>query len=266
MERSTPPVPIKRLGQHFLIDPNIARKIVSLATLSPKDSVLEIGPGRGILTTELCRIADRVTAIEIDRRLYDYLIERYPDRSNLHLVLADAMTYPFQELPVGTVVVANLPYYLSTPLLFRLLEHRRRFPRMVLMLQREVADRLVATPGTSDYGILSIMAQYAATIEQSLTVSPRCFRPQPEVESAVVILHTRAIRALPPEEEPRFASLVKAAFAHRRKTLVNSLKNRGYSHQAVAAALTTLALPLEVRAETLSVEQFIELTRLLSAP
>ncbi|MCP9447393.1 MAG: 16S rRNA (adenine(1518)-N(6)/adenine(1519)-N(6))-dimethyltransferase RsmA [Nitrospira sp.] len=263
MERSAPPVPIKRLGQHFLIDPNIVRKIVSLAALTPKDSVLEIGPGRGILTIELCRIANRVTAIEIDRRLYAYLTEQYPDRSNLHLVPADAMVYPFQELPIGTVVVANLPYYISTPLLFRLLEHRRRFPRLVLMVQNEVAERLVAKPGTSDYGVLSVMAQYAATIEKPLTVSPRCFRPQPEVESAVVILQTRETRTLSSEEELRFASLVKSAFAHRRKTLVNSLKNHGYTQEAVLAALRALALPSEIRAETLSVEQFIELTRLL---
>jgi 16S rRNA (adenine1518-N6/adenine1519-N6)-dimethyltransferase len=266
VERSAPPVPIKRLGQHFLIDPNIVRKIVSLAALTPKDSVLEIGPGRGILTIELCRVAERVTAIEIDRRLHDYLIERYSDRCNLHLVLADAMAYPFEKLPIGTVVVANLPYYLSTPLLFRLLEHRRRFPRLVLMLQNEVADRLVAKPGTSDYGVLSVMAQYAATIEKSLKVSPRCFRPRPEVESAVVVLQTRETRTLSPEEELRFASLVKASFAHRRKTLVNSLKNQGYPQEAVLTALRALALPLEIRAEILSIEQFIELTRLLPAP
>ncbi|MCA1958437.1 MAG: 16S rRNA (adenine(1518)-N(6)/adenine(1519)-N(6))-dimethyltransferase RsmA [Nitrospira sp.] len=263
MERSAPPVPIKRLGQHFLIDPNIARKIVSLAALTSKDSVLEIGPGRGILTVELCQVANCVTAIEIDRRLYDYLIERDLSRSNLHLVPADAMVYPFEELPIGTVVVANLPYYISTPLVFRLLEHRRRFPRLVLMLQNEVADRLIAKPGTSDYGVLSVMAQYAATIEKSLKVSPRCFRPRPEVESAVVILHTREARILSPEEEFRFASLVKASFAHRRKTLVNSLKNQGYPQEAVLTALRALALPLEIRAETLSVEQFIALTRLL---
>ncbi|MCP9448811.1 MAG: 16S rRNA (adenine(1518)-N(6)/adenine(1519)-N(6))-dimethyltransferase RsmA [Nitrospira sp.] len=266
MERSAPPVPIKHLGQHFLIDPNIARKIVSLAALTSKDSVLEIGPGRGILTVELCRVANRVTAIEIDRRLYDYLIERDLGHSNLHLVPADAMVYPFQELPIGTVVVANLPYYISTPLLFRLLEHRRRFPRLVLMLQNEVADRLVAKPGTSDYGVLSVMAQYAATIEKPLKVSPRCFRPRPEVESAVVILQTRETQALSSEEELRFASLVKASFAHRRKTLVNSLKNQGYPQEAVLTALRALALPLEIRAETLSVEQFIELTRLLPTP
>ncbi|MCS6898113.1 MAG: 16S rRNA (adenine(1518)-N(6)/adenine(1519)-N(6))-dimethyltransferase RsmA [Nitrospira sp.] len=266
MDSPPPPVPIKRLGQHFLIDPNIARKIVSLAALTPQDSVLEIGPGRGILTGELCRVAGHVTAVEIDRRLYDYLAVQYADRPNLHLVLGDAMTYPFDDLPIGTVVVANLPYYLSTPLLFRLLAHHHGFPRMVLMLQDEVADRLVAGSGTSSYGVLSIMAQYGAAVTKSFTVPPHCFRPQPEVESAVVILHTRKRRAFPPEEEPRFAALVKAAFAHRRKTLVNSLKNHGYFHQAVATALRELALPLDIRAESLSVEQFIELSRRLPPP
>jgi len=139
-----PPTAIKRLGQNFLIDPNIIRKIISLAELSSHDSVLEIGPGRGILTDALCQSAGRVTAIEIDPRLHTYLTERPTQFQNLTLVLGDAMTYPIEHLPPGTIVVSNLPYYLSTPLLFRLLEHQQRITRLVLMLQNEVADRLVA--------------------------------------------------------------------------------------------------------------------------
>ena len=152
----------KRLGQNFLIDPNIVRKIVALAEMGPGDHVLEIGPGRGILTEALCHVAGRVTAVEIDPRLHAYLETRQAELPNAELVCGDALVYPVGSLPMGTVVVANLPYYISTPLLFRLLDQRGRFPRMVLMLQAEVADRLVAKPGGSDYGVLSVMAQYAA--------------------------------------------------------------------------------------------------------
>ncbi|BFU89408.1 MAG: Ribosomal RNA small subunit methyltransferase A [Nitrospira sp.] len=261
MDSPLPPAAIKRLGQNFLVDPNIVRKIVTLAELTSTDTVLEIGPGRGILTEALCRATGRVTAIEVDPRLHAYLAERQPQLSNLTLVLDDAMTYPIDHLPIGTIAVANLPYYLSTPLLFRLLDQRDRFPRMVLMLQNEVADRLVAKPGSSDYSVLSVMAQYTADITKAFKVSHQCFRPRPDVGSAVVLLRRKKQRALGPEEESRFATLVKAAFAHRRKTLVNSLKDQGYEQKPVAAALESLNLSPSIRAELLSVEQFIELTR-----
>jgi 16S rRNA (adenine1518-N6/adenine1519-N6)-dimethyltransferase len=162
---------------------------------------------------------------------------------------------------MGTIVVANLPYYISTPLLFRLLDQRHRFPRMVLMLQNEVVDRLVAKPDGSDYGVLSVMAQYAAEITKAFRVSAQCFRPRPEVGSAVVLLQTKERRALSPEEEPKFVALVKASFAHRRKTLINSLKDEGYDQKSVTEALDSLSLSPTVRAEVLSVAQFIELTR-----
>lgn len=264
MELSDPPAAIKRLGQNFLIDPNIVRKIVALAELGPTDHVLEIGPGRGILTDALCRSAGRVTAIEVDPRLHAYLSARQSELPNLSLVLDDAMTYPIEHLPPGTIVVANLPYYLSTPLLFRLLDQRDRFPRMVLMLQDEVADRLAAKPGSSEYGVLSVMAQHAADITKAFRVSAQCFRPRPEVGSAVVLLRTKEPRELSPQEEPRFAALVKAAFAHRRKTLVNSLRDGGYDQRPVVQALEVLGLPAAARAETLSVAQFVALTRLIA--
>ncbi len=266
MDFFTPPAAIKRLGQNFLIDPNIVRNIVALAALTPTDPVVEIGPGRGILTEALCRVTGHVTAIEVDPRLHAYLTERRPQCSNLTLVLDDAMTYPIEHLASGTVVVANLPYYLSTPILFRLLDQRNRFPRMVLMLQNEVADRLVAKPGSSNYGVLSVMAQYAAEITKAFRVSAQCFRPRPEVGSAVILLKTKPQRALNQEEEPKFAALVKAAFAHRRKTLVNSLKDQGYDHRLVAVALEALALSHSIRAEILSIAQFIELTRSIYRP
>jgi 16S rRNA (adenine1518-N6/adenine1519-N6)-dimethyltransferase len=266
VSRSEPPSAIKRLGQNFLIDPNIVRKILAAAELGPHDSVLEIGPGRGILTESLCHASGRVTAIEIDPRLHAQLSERQAALPNVTLVLGDAMTYPLQNLPIGTVVVANLPYYISTPLLFRLLDHRDRFPRLVLMLQDEVANRLIAKPGSRDYGILSVLAQYVAGTAKAFKVSANCFRPRPEVGSAVVVLRIKKERELSPEDEPALTQLVKAAFAHRRKTLVNSLRDEGYDPQSALEALRTLELAPTIRAETLPVSQFIELSRRVRFP
>ncbi len=256
---SFPPA-IKRLGQNFLIDPNIVRKIVATAKLSPTDTVLEIGPGRGVLTEALSRAVRRVVAVEIDPQLHRLLQDRQADWPNVQLVCADALTYPLETVSTGAIVVANLPYYLSTPLLFRLLEQRHRFPRLVLMLQNEVADRLVAKAGTADYGVLSVMAQYAAEITKVFRVSAQCFRPRPEVGSAVVSLRTKKETVLSPQEEPTFARLVKSAFAHRRKTLVNSLRDEGYTSPAVMRALTDTGITATARAETLTLEQFVQLT------
>ena len=253
------PTPNKRLGQNFLIDPNIVRKIVALAELSPNDHVLEIGPGRGILTEALSRTAGHVTAIEVDSRLHAYLETKQAELPNVELVCDDALAYPVENLPMGTVVVANLPYYISTPLLFRLLDQRGRFPRMVLMLQDEVADRLVAQPGGSDYGVLSVMAQYAADITKAFRVSAQCFRPRPDVASAVVRLRMKERTRLSRQEEVAFRALVKAAFAHRRKTLVNSLRDEGYELHSVTETLQRLDIAPTRRAETLSVEEFLQL-------
>jgi 16S rRNA (adenine1518-N6/adenine1519-N6)-dimethyltransferase len=255
----------KRLGQNFLIDPNIVRKIVAAAGLTPEDTVFEIGPGRGILTEALSRAARKVVAVEIDPLLYRLLQERQGDWPNVELVCADALTYPVERLPVGTIVVANLPYYVSTPMLFHLLHHRTRFPRMVLMVQDEVADRLVAKPGSSDYGVLSVMAQYAADITKAFRVSPQCFRPRPEVGSAVVSLKTKERTELTQQDEARFAALVKASFAHRRKTLVNSLRDEGYDQKHAIALLERLGLSSSVRAETVALSTFVEMTRCLAS-
>lgn len=256
-----PPFPRakKRLGQHFLIDQNIVRKIVAAAELTPDATVLEIGPGRGMLTDALSREAGRVVAIEIDRELYSLLEARRPHWKNVELICADALTHPLETLPAGATVVANLPYYISTPLLFRFLEHRRRFARLVLMLQEEVGDRLVAKAGTSDYGVLSVLTQYASEVTKAFKVSANCFRPRPEVGSAVVVLRPRTKALLTPHDEPAFAAVVRAAFAHRRKTLVNSLRDEGYGAQAATDAVAAMRLVPTVRAETLTLKQFVEL-------
>jgi 16S rRNA (adenine1518-N6/adenine1519-N6)-dimethyltransferase len=253
----------KRLGQHFLIDQNIVRKIIAAAELTPEDSVLEIGPGRGILTDALSRAAHRVVAIEIDSELCGLLKTRQSDWKNVEVICADALIHPFETLPAG-VVVANLPYYVSTPLLFKFLEHRGRFPRLVLMLQNEVADRLVARAGEAEYGVLSVMTQYAAGVKKAFQVSANCFRPQPDVGSAVVVLRPRPDPLLSPHEESRFTGVVKAAFAHRRKTLINSLRDEGYEAPVATDAVAAMQMKSTVRAETLTLEQFMELTRQLT--
>ena len=258
------PPPNKRLGQHFLIDPNIVRKIVAAAELTPGDTIVEVGPGRGILTDALSHAARRVIAIEIDPELCGLLHTSHTHWKNVDVVCADALTHPFETLPSGAVVVANLPYYISTPLLFKFLEHRRRFPRLVLMLQNEVAERLIAEAGEVDYGVLSVMIQYAADVRKAFKVSPNCFRPRPEVGSAVVVLNPRPTALLPPREEPGFARLVKAAFAHRRKTLVNSLRDEGYDASIVTETVASMNLLPAIRAESLTLEHFMELSSRLT--
>jgi 16S rRNA (adenine1518-N6/adenine1519-N6)-dimethyltransferase len=260
---ATPP-PLKRLGQHFLIDPNVIRKIVTLADLHDDEVVLEIGPGRGDLTRALCAAARSVIAVELDRKLAAYLMEQLGDCRNLDLRVGDALAFPFETLPRGTVVVANLPYYVSTPLLFRLLAARDRITRMVLMLQAEVARRLVAQPGDREYGILSVLAQSAAELSLAFRVSPHCFRPRPDVGSAVVRIMKQEPRRLRVTDEALFARIVRAAFAHRRKTLVNSLRDEGLDPDTVAHALESAGIHPTRRAETLGIEEFASLTDAIS--
>ncbi|WP_447977914.1 16S rRNA (adenine(1518)-N(6)/adenine(1519)-N(6))-dimethyltransferase RsmA [Candidatus Nitrospira bockiana] len=253
---SSAPLPHKRLGQHFLIDHNIVRKILATAAIGPEETVLEIGPGRGILTESLCREAKRVIAVEVDARLVVYLRETLTHCPNLELREADALTFPYDTLPPRTVIVANLPYNISSPLLFAFFEARDRLDRMVLMLQVEVARRLVASPGSEEYGILSVLARYWTEPSIVFSVSPHCFRPKPEVGSAVVRLIVRRTPPLAVSDEALFIRVVRAAFAHRRKTLVNSLRDEGFDPHQVTQALERAHITSSRRAETLSLEDF----------
>lgn len=255
----TPPPPLKRLGQHFLTDPNMVRKILAEAAIRPDETVFEIGPGRGVLTDPLCRVASRVVAVEIDKKLADYLSQTCL-HSNLDLRVGDALEFDYSTLPQGAVVVANLPYYVSTPLLFQLFEQRSRISRMVVMLQLEVAKRLAAKPGGRDYGALSVLSQYCATSRLAFKIPPSCFRPRPEVDSAVV-----SLSVIPPNNEDEsfhreFNQTVRAAFAHRRKTLVNSFRDRGLPVTTIQDALSEIHIDPKRRAETMTVQEFIDLT------
>lgn len=281
MGSSHPPA-LKRFGQNFLIDHNIARKMIGLAAIQPDETVLEIGPGRGILTRGLCAEARTVIAIEIDRELARLLGHSPTENAswsgkvmdshvpplaaqcqNLDLRIGDALEFSYDALPRGTVVVANLPYYVSTPLLFKLLESYSRIDRMVLMLQTEVALRLVAAPDTKAYGVLSVLTQYGADMTLAFRVSPHCFRPRPTVGSAVIFMRVKSHRPLDTPREAHFVKLVRASFAHRRKTLINSLRDEGYEAEPVSAALARCGFSPMRRAETLSLEDYLALAAAL---
>lgn len=260
---SLPPYPRKRLGQHFLIDPNLLRKIVNLADLQPSDFVCEIGPGGGALTELLCQAAQHVLALEVDPRMVEFLRTELVGYANLTVQEQDALKYPFDQLPKSTVVVANLPYNISTPIMFRLLEARPRIRRMVLTVQLEVARRLTAKPNSKDYGVLSVMAQHLADVRFGFPVSRKCFRPVPDVDSGVIRLDIHASQAFSSQESEAFALVVRAAFGQRRKTLLNALRGAGFAVAQLEKAQELTGIALTRRAETLSVKEFQHLSEAL---
>lgn len=260
--------PKRRWGQNFLIDQNIVRKILDCADVQPGEIILEIGPGRGILTKALLNRGAYVTAIEIDRDLAEKIEEAIgssdptaiEQSSRLTLVREDALRYPFDKIPTSYKVVANLPYNISTPILFRLLEKRHRISQMVLMLQREVAERMVADVGGKSYGALSIMLQYYTDARIAFTVSPACFRPRPKVSSAVVRIKPLPSPRVPVKDEALFLRLIKGAFQYRRKQLINALDAAGFSEAAVRAAIDEIRCDPTGRGETYSMAEFAALS------
>lgn len=252
----------KTLGQHFLIDQNIARKIVNLAEIKPDETVLEIGPGRGVLTRLLIQQAKRVIAIELDRELYRSLEKEFYNIPTLSLIHGDALGFPYESISGSFKVVANLPYSITTPLLFRLLELKEKISSMTLMIQKEVADRIIAKPGSKVYGPLSLAVQLYADPKIRFLVRPTCFLPQPKVASAVIQLHRLPTLRVPVQER-LFLWTVKAAFGHRRKTLKNSLRDAGLKDEMIQEALKSSGIIGTRRAETLSLEEFGRLSNIL---
>jgi 16S rRNA (adenine1518-N6/adenine1519-N6)-dimethyltransferase len=246
-------------SQHFLINRGVCQRIVALATLSPSDQVLEIGPGHGALTSLLLEQAGGVWAIEVDPTLVSELRERLGDQPRLQLIQQDALHIAFEELPAPFKVVANLPYAVASPLLIRLLEARRSIPLMVLMFQREVAERLVATPGGRRYGLLTIIVQLYADVRLELTVSPGSFRPPPKVDSAVVTVRPHAEPVISLEDEAAFLRLVRLGFAHRRKTLRNNLGHAHLTASQCEALLRGADINPARRPETLSLDEWGQL-------
>jgi len=253
----------KTLGQNFLKDmPSIA-KIADRARIRPGDLVLEIGPGLGHLTRVLADRAQKVLAVELDVRLIPLLLREFAERRNVEIVHADALEYPYGSLTGKWKVVANLPYYISTPIIQKLLRHRIKFDTLTLMLQKEVAERIASPPGRKEYGFLSVLVQLYAEPHIEFIVPAEAFTPKPEVDSAVITLDIRRTPAAPLKDEAYFFRVVKTAFSQRRKTLGNSLKQLKVSKERLAAAFDKTGINLSRRAETLSVQEFAALSDFL---
>ncbi len=261
------PIPRKRFGQHFLTDKNLIRKIVATASVAAGDLVLEIGPGRGSLTEGLIEAGAGVTAIEIDRDLARLLKERFPEES-LKVIEADALRVPYRELARSSgsrfKLVSNLPYNISGPLLALLLKEREAFTVMVLMFQKEVAERIAAHPGTKSYGVLSVLSQAYTEVKIEFHVSRNLFTPRPKVDSAVVSLRVLERPRVDIEDEAFFRKVVKSAFGTRRKTLLNSLKTLGFGKDVLLPALDEAGIDPGRRGETLELAEFATLTKALS--
>jgi 16S rRNA (adenine1518-N6/adenine1519-N6)-dimethyltransferase len=260
----------RALGQHFLADPGVAAQIVEAVGATPHDVVCEIGAGPGALTRALATRAGRLIALELDPALRDRLAAsaaHWPDARDVEIRLADARTFPYEELRdvrpdvAGRVlVVGNLPYSASKAILERLLDAHPTLDRAVLMLQREVAERLTAAPGGREYGALSVFWQRWADLSQLMVVPPDAFRPPPAVESAVVTVTFRSGSRIAVADESGFARVVRAAFGQRRKTLANALRGGSLgSAERIAAALAEAGIDGGRRAETLSLEEFARL-------
>jgi 16S rRNA (adenine1518-N6/adenine1519-N6)-dimethyltransferase len=266
--------PQKRLGQNFLCDRNTLDRIVRAANLSPEDPVVEIGGGLGALTLTLASLSASVTTIEIDRYLEPILREVTAPFPNIHLVFEDFLRLDLNTLfdhafgANPSVVVANIPYYITTPILEKLLEHKSRLKRIVLLVQNEFARRLIAPPGSEECGSLSLYAQYHARVELVGIVPPTVFLPSPGVSSAIVMLDPVLPGTVPVREESRMFYLIRAAFGQRRKTLLNALLRAPASFDLgftmddrpkVEALLQHAGIDGTRRGETLSLNEFARL-------
>ena len=250
----------KSFGQNFLVDAHALAAIVEAAELSRDDTVLEIGPGLGVLTRELVARAGRVVSVELDRRLFEVLRETVGDAPNFEIRFEDAMSFDFTQLPSGSKLVANLPYNIATGLIVSALESLV-FERLVVMVQKEVAERLTATPASPQYGAVSLIARHFATTRIVRHVPPGSFYPPPEVTSSIVRLDLRpGVRPA-----PELFALVRDAFRHRRKTLLRNLQMAGYDRSRVGTALAALGLDSRVRGEQLDLEQYGRLLQELQA-
>lgn len=260
----------KGFGQNFIVNPGVPPKIVDAAGIDRRYGVLEIGPGIGVLTREIASRAGKVVAVEVDKRLPPVLQETLAGLDNVQVVLQDVlktdlralMAREFEGMPV--VVCANLPYNITTPVLTALLQSGC-FQAVTVMIQREVARRICAAPGTADYGAFSVFCQYHTRPELLFDVPPECFLPAPKVTSSVL----RMVPCPPPEEvddEAHFFRVVRAAFAQRRKTLVNSLSaslGGPLSKEEISSAVSSCSLPENIRGERLSISDFAALSKAL---
>lgn len=262
----------KRYGQNFLIDSHILEKIIDAAGITKEDCVLEIGPGIGTMTQYLAESAGEVAAVEIDRALIPILKDTLSDYRNVTVINEDILKVDInslvrernQDRPIK--VVANLPYYITTPIIMGLFESHVPLKSITVMVQKEVAQRMQVGPGTKDYGALSLAVQYYAKPQIVADVSPNCFIPRPQVGSAVIRLDRYEKPRIAVDDEGVLFAVIRAAFNQRRKTLANSLGNAGeleITRQQVAQALAALGLDPAVRGEALTLQEFADLTNYL---
>ncbi len=250
----------KRFGQHFLHDRSVIDKIISAANLSLQTEVIEIGPGLGVLTDQLLPRSAHVQVMEIDRDLIERLEARQDPRLTVHS--GDVLKLPWRDLfqQAPYTLVANLPYNISSQIVFRLIEDRDLFQRMVLMFQREVGERLIADPGGKDYGILSVLSQLWFDITPVTLVKPGAFTPPPKVDSIVLNFIPLSTPRVDPIDEALFKRVVKGAFTQRRKTLRNSLLGSGFAADNIDFSLDKSDIDPGCRGETLSLQNFSDLT------
>ncbi|MDR0851560.1 MAG: 16S rRNA (adenine(1518)-N(6)/adenine(1519)-N(6))-dimethyltransferase RsmA [Clostridiales Family XIII bacterium] len=249
----------KNYGQNLLTDANIIEKIVDAGEISATDTVLEIGPGFGALTTALSRRAGKVIAVEIDRKLIPILEEVLDGAENTEIVTGDFMKYDMRRLPDGFKLMGNLPYYITTPIIGKILEQPATPERMVFMVQKEVAERLCAPPGSKTYGAISVFVQYHCAVSAVMTVSKEVFMPKPNVDSAVIVLKPYPEKPVSPKDEKLFFSIVKAGFGQRRKMIRNAIASAVPSKGDLDTAFAVTGIDPDTRAERLSVAEFVAL-------
>jgi len=249
----------KRLGQHFLFDPSILNRIIHAACLSPDDTVVEIGPGLGRMTMMLAGCVKKVIAIELDRELCERLTGELAGYGNVDVVHGDALKFPYETLGQFKVV-ANIPYYITTPMLFKLLEHRDRLESITVTVQKEVAKRIAAKPGGKEYGVLSLMIQYYGKPLLAFTIPGGAFRPVPKVDSAVIHIEISRRPTVAVKDEKLFFRVIKTSFSQRRKMLLNSLKPVA---EDIRERLVLAGIEPARRPETLSIEEFARLADVL---
>ena len=264
-------LPRKRLGQSFLEDKNIISKIVYAADIKDNDTVVEIGAGLGVMTELLALQARKVIAIDIDPRMINILQERFKDRPKVSVIERDVLSYDFSSSLDGDArgkikIVGNIPYNISTQILFRLVEFRHQISSMVLLFQKEVVDRITASPGSKDYGIPSVIVSMYAHASREMNVPASCFYPQPTVTSSLIKIVMREKPPIEPVDDEFFVRIVKVAFSKRRKTILNNLRSAdlpGYSEEKLNLLLKEIDIDGRRRGETLSIAEFVRLSNAL---
>ena len=259
----------KKFGQNFLIDTHVLDKIISAAHITKEDMVLEIGPGIGTMTQYLAEAAGKVIAVEIDRNLIPILEDTLSEYNNVRVINEDVLKLDLRKLAdeenggKAIKVVANLPYYITTPIIMGLFENHVPVDSITVMVQKEVADRMQTGPGSKDYGALSLAVQYYAEPYIVANVPPNCFMPRPKVGSAVIRLTRHEVMPVETKDEKLMFSIIRASFNQRRKTLANGLKNSEllhFSKEEIEAAITACGWPLTIRGEALNLQEFARLT------